>query len=77
MRYKQSKYPIGAEWEGKTRTGLIVRIWLSEVSDYGWEIWRWCSAYSDGTGGNADWCKTLESCKKDAPSIQGRYKRIK
>ena len=75
MRYSKSKYPVGAEWEGKENS-KIARIWLAEESGYGWEIWRWSVMYDDASGGKFDWATSYNACKRHMP-FYGRMKRVR
>jgi hypothetical protein len=68
---KQSKYPVGAEWEAKCKhTGNIGTIWLSEIRST-FEVWRWSV-----TNGRGDWSTSYAACKKEIP-IEGKFKRVK
>lgn len=53
----------------------IVTIW-SSISN-GKEVWRWTACYEDGSGNEGSWAFTLATCKRHAPAIKGRYKRVK
>jgi len=35
------KYPVGAKWVSKSKSGTLVEIWLSSRIEIGKEMWRW------------------------------------
>jgi hypothetical protein len=76
MKYSKTDYPIGAAWEGRTRNGKIVCIWLAVRSDL-FETWRWSAYYEDGSGHTFDWDTSYRNCVNNTPVIKGKYKRIK
>ena len=63
------------KYTGITESGKTVTIWND--SQNGKEIWRWAACYDDGSGKEFDWTPSLATCKKDAPTIIGRWKRVK
>jgi len=76
MRYPKSKHPIGATWEAEYN-GKHGTIWLAEINEFGMEVWRWSTAYLDGSGGNGDWALTYRSCRNQCPfPPQIKFKRI-
>ena len=69
-----SSHPIGSTWELR-KDGRIGKIWFAEISDYGYEIWRWSVAYEDGSGRKFDWGTSYAICKRTIP-MTGRFKKL-
>jgi hypothetical protein len=77
MKNKPSKYNIGDSWIAETTSGKSCTIWFHEIDRFGNEIFRYSASYDDGSGMEFDYAYSLVTCKKYAPSIKGRWKKIK
>ena len=75
MKHSESNYPIGATWKCTDKYGMEGTIWLAERSN-SFEVWRWSSCYSDGSGREFDWGTSYQSCKNQI-NVYGRFKRVK
>lgn len=64
------------KYEAKALDGRTITIW-QDGEAFGKEIWRWQACYEDGSGSDFDWAFSLATCKRHAPAIVGRYKRVK
>ena len=69
--YVRSGYKIGSEWHATTVGGEDITIRFDSVSEYGYEIWRWFTEKDSG------WSISYYNCKKAAPKICGKWKRVK
>lgn len=66
-------YPIGATWEATDKNGRRGTIWLA-AKEKTFNIWRWSSAWSDGSGSQADWGTSYASCKAQI-NVYAKFKR--